>query len=353
MPKPIVGDNGSGMHVHQSVWKGGKNLFAGDGYAGLSEFALYYIGGVIKHAKALNAITNPGTNSYKRLVPGFEAPINLAYSARNRSAAMPHPVRAATRRGAASKCASRIRRPIRISRFSAMLMAGLDGVQNKIHPGDPMDKNLYDLRARGSGQGPAPVRVARRGARQSGQGPRVPHPRRRVHRRHDRRLHRAQDGGSHAVPDDDASGRVRHVLQPVSADVAPGRAGVAGRCAARARASAPRFATLRALWSTRPPRFAAVHPVRRAPLCVVRIAAPALASAAPVADICKYIDADGNMPSTPTSHREGLEDASPAVSGARRREPTPSAQAATPTPAGFPRSTRPRRRGATTCAARC
>jgi glutamine synthetase len=144
MPKPVVGDNGSGMHVHQSIWKGEQNLFAGDGYAGLSEFALYYIGGIIKHAKALNAITNPGTNSYKRLVPGFEAPINLAYSARNRSAAVRVPL-------VMSSKARRIevRFPDPSSNpylaFTAMMMAGLDGVQNKIHPGDPIDKNLYEL----------------------------------------------------------------------------------------------------------------------------------------------------------------------------------------------------------------
>jgi 3-(hydroxyamino)phenol mutase len=144
MPKPIVGDNGSGMHVHQSIWKGGQNLFAGDGYAGLSEFALYYIGGVIKHAKALNAITNPGTNSYKRLVPGFEAPINLAYSARNRSAACRIPF-VSSPKGRRVE----VRFPDPTSNpylcFTALMMAGLDGVQNKIHPGDPLDKNLYDL----------------------------------------------------------------------------------------------------------------------------------------------------------------------------------------------------------------
>src|SRR3954462_11596338 len=144
MPKPVVGDNGSGMHCHQSVWRDGKNLFAGEGYAGLSDFALYYIGGIIKHAKALNAITNPGTNSYKRLVPGFEAPVKLAYSARNRSASVRIPY-VANPKG--RRIEARFPDPTcnPYLGFAALLMAGLDGVENKIHPGEAATKDLYHL----------------------------------------------------------------------------------------------------------------------------------------------------------------------------------------------------------------
>ena len=144
MPKPVFGDNGSGMHVHQSIWKGGRPVFAGDKYAGLSQECLWYIGGIIRHAKALNAFTNPSTNSYKRLVPGYEAPVLLAYSARNRSASCRIPYTANPK---AKRVEVRFPDPAAnpYLAFSAMLMAGLDGIANKIDPGQAMDKDLYDL----------------------------------------------------------------------------------------------------------------------------------------------------------------------------------------------------------------
>jgi glutamine synthetase len=145
MPKPLFGDNGNGMHCHQSLWKDGKPLFAGDGYAGMSQMALWYIGGILKHSRALNAITNPTTNSYKRLVPGYEAPVNLAYSSRNRSAA----IRISTYSNSPKSKRIEVRYPDAACNpylaFSAMMMAGLDGVQNKIDPGSPLDKDIYSL----------------------------------------------------------------------------------------------------------------------------------------------------------------------------------------------------------------
>lgn len=145
MPKPIFGENGSGMHIHFSFWKEGQPLFAGDGYAGLSEMAIYAIGGILRHAPAILAFTNPTTNSYKRLVPGYEAPVNLAYSQRNRSAACRIPMYSASpkTKRIEFRCPDPSANPYLA--FSALTMAALDGIENKLDPGDPMDKDIYDL----------------------------------------------------------------------------------------------------------------------------------------------------------------------------------------------------------------
>ena len=145
MPKPIFGDNGSGMHCHQSIWRDGQPLFAGDKYAGLSDMGLYYIGGLLKHAPALLAITNPSTNSYKRLVPGYEAPVNLAYSQGNRSASIRIPLSGTNPKAKRLefRCPDATSNPYLA--FAAMLCAGLDGIKNQIHPGEPLDKNIYEL----------------------------------------------------------------------------------------------------------------------------------------------------------------------------------------------------------------
>ena len=198
MPKPIKGDNGSGMHVHQSVWKGERPTFAGNLYADLSETALYYLGGIIKHAKAINAFTNPYTNSYKRLIPGFEAPVLLAarLPARNRSASCRIPI-AASPKGKRVE----VRFPDPAANpylgFAAMLMAGIDGIQNKIHPGDAMDKNLYDLPPEGLEGRPPPSAgpCARRSARSKPTTPSSPRATSSPPRP-DRELHRTQMGRS-------------------------------------------------------------------------------------------------------------------------------------------------------------
>ena len=215
MPKPIYGDNGSGMHCHQSIWKGGKPVFAGNKYADLSETCLSYIAGIIKHAKAINAFTNPTTNSYKRLVPGFEAPVLLAYSARNRSASCRIPY---TTNPKAKRVEVRFPDPLAnpYLGFAAMLMAGLDGIKNKLDPGAAIDKDLYDLPPEELKKIPTVCGSLRAGARRTRQGPRLPQGRRRVRRRLHRQLHRPEDEGSDPLRAHPASGRVRHVLLGVS-----------------------------------------------------------------------------------------------------------------------------------------
>ena len=218
MAKPMFGDNGSGMHVHQSIWNKGKPLFAGDKYAGLSQTCLWYIGGVIKHAKAINAFSNSTTNSYKRLVPGYEAPVKLAYSARNRSASIriPHVDSPKGKR-------IEVRFPDPMGNpyltFVALLMAGLDGIENKIDPGRAHGQEPLRPAAARAEKGARGLRLPARSAGRTRQGPRLPQEGRRHGRRLHRRLHRAEDGGGHAPAAAPSSGRIRHVLQVLSTTI--------------------------------------------------------------------------------------------------------------------------------------
>jgi glutamine synthetase len=212
MPKPIKGDNGTGMHVNMSIWKDGKPLFAGDKYADLSQEALYYIGGILKHAKALNAFTNPGTNSYKRLIPGFEAPVLRAYSARNRSGCVRIPW---TESPKAKRVEARFPDPSAnpYLAFSALLMAGLDGIKNKIDPGEAMDKDLYDLPPEELAGHPHRLRVPARGDGGTREGHGLPPRGRRVHEGPDPRLHGPQVGRDLRIRAHAAPGRIQDVLQ--------------------------------------------------------------------------------------------------------------------------------------------
>jgi glutamine synthetase len=199
MPKPMKGDNGTGMHVNMSIWKDGKPLFAGDKYADLSQEALWFIGGILKHAKALNAITNPSTNSYKRLIPGFEAPVLRAYSARNRSGCVRIPW---TESPKAKRVEARFPDPAANPYlcFAALLMAGIDGIKNKIDPGPGLGQGSLRPAARGTGRHPDRLRQPARGAGIAGGRPRLPAGRRRVHQGPARRLHGAEVGTPRSTP---------------------------------------------------------------------------------------------------------------------------------------------------------
>ena len=218
MPKPLFGDNGSGMHAHQSLWKDGKPLFHDEsGYAGLSDMARHYIGGILHHAPSLLAFTNPTVNSYKRLVPGYEAPINLVYSQRNRSACVRIPITGNNPKAKRLefRCPDTSGNPYLA--FAAMMMAGLDGIKNKIEPQAPVDKDLYELPPDEAANIPQAPDVAVGGDRPPRGGPRIPHRGRRVHRRPDRDVDLLQAGERDpAGPDPSAPVRVRAVLRRVS-----------------------------------------------------------------------------------------------------------------------------------------